>query len=130
MADVTLTGFSVPSQPNFGLAVWNVDGIPEQFTDSADALATTFESPVEQAATVDTYQGPDAKMLVRVISEVVAPDGTTTLTLDAPAMLDAATITHGSALVDVTSLSVAGNAIIQGVRRFLRRISKLNRGAN
>jgi len=68
---------------------------------------------------------------VRVVSEVVT-SGDIRITLDVPMRLDPGTITHGGTFFDVNSLALSGDklTLIQNIGRFLRRISKLNRGTN
>lgn len=133
MADVSLAGFSVPSQPNSGLAVYDVD-VPQQylFNQTAvevDGSATVTERQGERGDIFRRSPADLAAVPANVVSAVVSP-GLVTLTLDVPLVLGPGTITHGGSTVDVTSLAVSGFSLLQSVKGIIRRISKLNKGAN
>jgi len=138
MADISLYGYTAPSQPNTGFAVFDVDYSPQQTSEPGPNVGepeglVTSAYLNEQFGDINAFyrQAPTdvAGVPVQVVSAVVSP-GTVTLTLDTPLAASPGPITHGGSTVDVTSLAVSGFSLIQSVKGVIRRISKLNRGAN
>jgi hypothetical protein len=112
MADALFLGFSVPSQPNSGIAVLDSDATPEQ--------------TAVRAALVGYGAAGE---LVEVVS-VVVNDNDVQVTFSVPPTLNPGTVTGSGGKFRVTSATVSNFTLTQNISRFLRRLSKLNRGAN
>jgi hypothetical protein len=132
MADVTLQGYSVPSQPNFGFAIWDTDQLPGQFADVPAAGDVVTEATPEQTAVVATSPAP-AVYPMR-LNAILSNGVDLRAIFSSPVGVAGVTPTNSSAKLAVGTPTVSNQTFqgtfIQGITRFLRRISKLNRGAN
>jgi hypothetical protein len=157
MADVVLQGWTVPSQPNTGRTVLDTNPIPEQYGfmgavgDTSDVLTGTAEQMAVLAASGDvstvltdvaeqTPLDPVATSMsfspARVKLIGMQANGSTDLrAIFQSPVVGSPAETHGTegkwkfTTPTVVNAGSSGT-VIQAITRFLRRISKLNRGSN
>jgi hypothetical protein len=138
MVDVFFNGMTIPSQPNTGIAVLDTNYAPQQtalkLAVPTDSAATVLTDTAEQMAYMDAYAGPIAGVPIRLVS-LVANQNDIRATFTAPIDTTGAVITHsGHSKWDFTTPTVSNSTdqgvLIQPILRFLRRLSKLNRGSN
>lgn len=96
MADVTLFGFTVPSQPNLTLALFNTDALPELYTSFPAVGDTPAETTPEQGSVYLAIPGPDAKSPVAITAVESTLADLLLFTLSAPVFTAGATQTHGA----------------------------------
>ena len=113
MSVITLLGISTPTAPNIRLAVFDNDA-PAQFASfnvGTNPLAASV--PIRVMAVVDSAN----KLRVQT---------------DSLLRLDPGTITTSGMKWDATGAALEGSnrTLVLTILRFLRRLSKLNRGAN
>lgn len=135
MADTTFTGFTTPSQPNSGIAFFDTNGSPSQDTSFPAASDVVAESPVEQLSVLAAYDSLHVAQIPVRVKTIVDDGANLQVTIDMPVMLDPATETHSGYAkwkygTPTVSNTAADGTIITVITRFLRRLSKLNRGAN
>jgi hypothetical protein len=134
MSDITLQGFTVPSQPNYGVAVVDTDNIPEQMSYSNTSGDPAIEAtPTQEAIEVAYAINAVANGPMR-LQAIQSNGGDLRAIFSVPVGVAGVTPTNSSAKLAVSTPTVSNlpyeGTFIQAITRFLRRISKLNRGAN
>ena len=137
MPDTTLTGLTTPSQPNFGLTVFDVDYAPEQFAGPpADVggdfgLDPNLQGPVLSVHPVAGGAGAPLPIKLQASTGTAAD---LRAIFNVPLDVSGAAVTNLGAKLGTGTPTVSNTpnqgTLIQSITRFLRRISKLNRGTN
>jgi hypothetical protein len=133
MADATFEGLTVPSQLNTGLAVFDTSPVPSQFSTTSVGGDVVTESPAEQMAVVAAGLDAGPPLPANLLSLTMDASNNLVAVFDQPIIVDA-TQTHVGAKWDFATPTVSNSGttgtLTQSLTRFLRRLSKLARGAN